>query len=117
MIDSLELNGDYQRLLHRMMPSRANGPEISRRVLAAELDRAKEHVVVTKTRYKDIIASVPDGTPDSNLQIHQAGAEYRKALVALDRALKQWTDFVENGIVPPSDTSICAPSELGQPRR
>lgn len=62
--------------------------------LAGELAHARESVRLAKLRVKEVIRLDPSGTPASDLQIEQVGAEYVEAVAAFDVALERWTSFV-----------------------
>ena len=87
------------------MPADASAPKTNRyqleALLLADLHSASERRRQTVTEFLEVTAEVPhDSTSDGLLLIKLASDARQKALAGYQTALKRFTEFVVNGIVP-----------------
>ena len=72
------------------------------RALLTELKRAQEIYEQRRREFGAVIAEVPSGIPqpDGQVRITNARADNSSALEGFTRALRDFNDFVLNGVVP-----------------
>jgi hypothetical protein len=72
-------------------------------ILVEELERAKAAHKEAAREFKTMSLDIPSGlpSPDGRVRIDNAGVAYRSTMEAYARALKEFSDFISRGEVPP----------------
>ena len=94
-------------------------PQEIRHLLEDNFDAAQQRRIAASKRYNEVISDIPSGIPhpDGTDRIRHASREYKSSREQATEAMKQLSNFMIRGIIPPELDRKSVAKETAEPEK